>query len=67
MAHTEIWAVSRMGSKLSACVAPDGQSVSIGITNLLAHTGVANSVSLDQARDLAAALLAIVGEPACSR
>ncbi len=52
---TEIWSFESMGSKLSALT--DGAEVSIGITNMLARTGVSNTISPFEARKLAAALV----------
>lgn len=57
MSWQEIWSVTCLGSKLAAHVSPDGVEVSIGITNTLARTGVANAISAEEARTLANALL----------
>lgn len=61
MSLRELWAVQRLGSKVSACVSPAGDEISVGVTNMLSLTGVSNRVSLEDARALAFALLEITG------
>lgn len=58
MAWRELWSVTHFGSKLSAGLSPDGSTVSIGITNMLARVGIAEHVPLDEARQLGRALIA---------
>lgn len=60
-AWSELWSAQRLGSKLSAAITPDGQEISIGITNLLSRTGTAERISRAQARALAFAILDVTG------
>ncbi|QTH19816.1 hypothetical protein HRJ34_15740 [Rhizorhabdus wittichii] len=56
MAHREIWSRSRLGTKLSVTVSPDGEVIGFGLTNLISRTGVGDFISRNDARDLHAAL-----------
>lgn len=57
----ELWAVQRMGSKVSVCISPSGDKIGIGITNMLSLIGVSNGVSIEDARALALTLLDVTG------
>lgn len=61
MSWRELWAVQRLGSKVSVKLSPAQDELSFGITNMISRTSVANSVTFEDARALALTLLEITG------
>lgn len=61
MSWNELWAVQKLGSKVSASISPKGDEIALGITNMASRIGVSNGVSLEDARALAFAILEVTG------